>query len=105
MNFHALDAYIDNIQDRRRVGDDEDRPGRNAPRAPISEETMTTPTNRLRRDWRAHDAAIPYHNERRILLNGTNPAGRRPHTFVEPSRKTVVALLAANDNRSEDEAA
>lgn len=56
--------------------------------------------------WREHDAAIPYKDERLVRLNGTNRAGRRPHSFMEPQSKPVYALLAANDNqRAADDAA
>jgi hypothetical protein len=58
-----------------------------------------------KRDWTAHDAAIPYRDERRARRNGTNPAGRRPHALVEPERRPVYALLAANDNADPEEAA
>lgn len=46
-----------------------------------------------KRDWTAHDAAIPFHDDRLARLNGTNMAGRRPHSLVEPQR-----LRPANDN-------
>jgi len=52
--------------------------------------------------WAEHDAQVPYLDERRARFNGTNPAGKRPHSFLEPTRKPVFALIAANDNRSED---
>lgn len=48
--------------------------------------------------WAEHDAKVPYFDERAAVRNGTNPAGRRPHSFLEPTRKPVFALIAANDN-------
>jgi hypothetical protein len=57
------------------------------------------------RDWTAHDARVPYRDERRARMNGTNPAGRRPHALVEPERKPVFALMAANDNDAPKEEA
>lgn len=50
--------------------------------------------------WAEADAAVPFFDERAARLNGRNPAGKRPHSFLEPTRKTVFALIAANDNRS-----
>lgn len=52
-----------------------------------------TSTRRHRRDWRAHDAKIPFRDPVMFKLNGTNPMGRRPHSMMEPQR-----LTAANDN-------
>lgn len=46
--------------------------------------------------WAEHDAAIPFRDDRAVLLNGTNPAGRRPRSLVEPQH-----LRAENDNREE----
>lgn len=60
--------------------------------------TDTTIAARARR-WAEHDAKIPYRDERLVRLNGTNKAGRRPHSFIETQRKPVFALLADNDNR------
>lgn len=48
--------------------------------------------------WAEHDARVPFFDDRLARLNGTNPAGRRPHSFLEPTRKSVFALIAANDN-------
>lgn len=50
--------------------------------------------------WAEHDAAIPFRDERLVLLNGTNPEGRRPHNLVEPHQ-----LRAANDNTENSDAA
>lgn len=47
-----------------------------------------------RRDWRNHDRGIPFRDERLMRLNGSNPAGRRPHSFIEPQLKPVTAMLA-----------
>jgi hypothetical protein len=63
---------------------------------------ITTLRRRAAR-WAAHDAQVPYYDERRARLNGRNPAGKRPHSFLEPTRKPVTALLAANDNREAGE--
>lgn len=57
------------------------------------------PRRRKRRDWSAHDAKVPYHDERLARMNGTNRAGRRPHAFIEPQLRPLTALVAANDNR------
>ncbi|MBN7763643.1 hypothetical protein JYP52_21110 [Nitratireductor aquibiodomus] len=59
---------------------------------------MTTNTTRPR-DWAEHDAKIPYRDIRMWLLNGTNRAGRRPHSLNEPERP--IRMEAANDNRRE----
>lgn len=56
--------------------------------------TMTTTTTK--RDWTEHDAKIPYRDLRMWLLNGTNRAGRRPHSLDEPERP--IRMEAANDN-------
>jgi hypothetical protein len=50
--------------------------------------------------WAEHDSKVPYCDDRRAARNGTNPAGRRPHTITEPRR-----LVAANDNDKGDDAA
>ncbi len=55
--------------------------------------------------WAEHDAKIPYRDERLVRLNGTNRAGRRPHSLVEPQRLPATVLLAANDNREAADAA
>lgn len=60
--------------------------------------TMTMTTIRAR-DWAEHDAKIPYRDLRMWLLNGTNRAGRRPHSLNEPERR--IRMEAANDNRKE----
>ena len=54
---------------------------------------MTT-TATTRRDWSEHDAQIPFRCPVMFRRNGTNKAGRRPHSLMEPQR-----LQAANDNR------
>jgi len=61
---------------------------------------MTDDTTRARRArrWADHDASIPYKDERLVRLNGTNRAGRRPHSFIETQRLPATVLLAANDN-------
>lgn len=51
--------------------------------------------------WAEHDAKVPFHDDRRSARNGTNPAGRRPHSFLAPTRKPVFALIADNDNVAE----
>jgi len=51
-----------------------------------------------KRDWREHDAAVHFRDPRLIRLNGTNRAGRRPHTLTEPTLR-----LAANDNVPADD--
>lgn len=48
--------------------------------------------------WAEHDSRIPYFDDRLARLNGTNRAGRRPHSFLEPTRKSVLAMIGANDN-------
>lgn len=48
--------------------------------------------------WAEHDAAIPYRDERLVRLNGTNKAGRRPHSLMEPQ------LLRRPDNDNKDRA-
>lgn len=60
--------------------------------------TMTM-TATGQRDWTEHDAKIPYRDIRMWLLNGTNRAGRRPHSLDEPERP--IRMEAANDNRRE----
>lgn len=55
---------------------------------------MTATTTTRRRDWREHDASVPFRCPILAKLNGTNPMGRRPHSLVEPQR-----LQAANDNK------
>lgn len=51
---------------------------------------MTQPTRK--RDWTAHDAAIPFRCPQLIKRNGTNRAGRRPHPIG------AIQEAAANDN-------
>lgn len=51
--------------------------------------------------WAEHDSRIPYFDDRLARLNGTNRAGRRPHSFLEPTRKSVFAMIADNDNTAE----
>lgn len=54
------------------------------------------------RRWADIDAKVPFRDERLARMNGTNPAGRRPHSLVEPQ-----LLRPANDNdnaRAEDAA-
>jgi hypothetical protein len=58
-----------------------------------------------KRDWTQHDAAIPFRDDRLIRLNGASPTGRRPHLLVEPERKPLYVLLAANDNAERRDAA
>jgi len=48
--------------------------------------------------WAESDAQVPFFDERTALRNGTNPGGRRPHSFMQPARKPVYALIADNDN-------
>jgi hypothetical protein len=50
-----------------------------------------------KRAWADHDAAIPFRDPRLAKLNGTNMAGRRPHSLVDPQR-----LRAANDNHVDE---
>ena len=67
---------------------------------------MTTTTTTLRRRaarWAEHDARVPFFDERAARMNGTNRAGRRPHSLVQPQRKPVYALIAANDNEPPEE--
>ena len=51
---------------------------------------MTTPR---KRDWTAHDAAIPFKCPKLARANGTNPMGRRPHSTLDSQLRQ-----AANDN-------
>lgn len=51
---------------------------------------MTQPNRK--RDWTAHDASIPFRDDRLAKLNGTNPARRRPRS-IDATREA-----AANDN-------
>ncbi len=51
-------------------------------------------TTKTKRDWREHDAAIPFRCPKLARANGTNRAGRKPHPLVAPQLP-----LAANDNR------
>jgi hypothetical protein len=55
------------------------------------------------RDWTAHDALVPYRDERLARRNGTNRTGRRPHALIEPERLRLPR--ADNDNRQPDEEA
>ena len=57
------------------------------------EHHMTTTNRRRKRDWSEHDAQIPFRCPVMVRRNGTNKAGRRPHSLMEPQR-----LQAANDN-------
>lgn len=52
------------------------------------------------RRWAEHDAKIPYRDERLVRLNGTNRAGRRPHSLVEPQ----LLRRPANDNHPQADA-
>jgi len=61
--------------------------------------TNTATTRARAARWAGSDASVPYFDDRLARLNGTNRAGRRPHSFLEPTRKTVFALIAANDNQ------
>lgn len=61
--------------------------------------TDTTIAARARR-WAEHDAKIPYRDDRLARLNGTNRAGRRPHSLVEPQ----LLRRPANDNHPQADA-
>lgn len=57
---------------------------------------MDTTIRARARRWADIDAKVPFRDERLARMNGTNPAGRRPHSLVEPQ-----LLRPANDNREE----
>lgn len=63
--------------------------------------TDTTIATRRARRWAEHDARVPYRDERLFRMNGTNPAGRRPHSLVEPQ----LLRRPANDNQRAADAA
>ncbi len=56
---------------------------------------MTDTTRRRAERWAEPAAKIPYKDDRLVRLNGTNRAGRRPHSLVEPQ----LLRQPANDNR------
>lgn len=50
--------------------------------------------------WAEHDAKIPFRDDRLARMNGTNRAGRRPHSLVEPQ----LLRRPANDNHPQADA-
>lgn len=67
---------------------------------PTMNPTTTNLTRARAARWAEHDARVPYRDERLFRMNGTNPAGRRPHSLVEPQ-----LLRPANDNARAEDAA
>lgn len=57
---------------------------------------MDTTTRARAARWAEHDAKVPFRDERLVLLNGTNPAGRRPRSFELPQLPRP-----ANDNHKD----